>query len=66
MTIRYYIERRTVMALKKEDERWVRESIAGSKTIWSARMALAEFKGEGAPWNNYRIVKVTTNRRVVK
>jgi hypothetical protein len=66
MTIRYNIERLLVITLKKEDERWVRETFTGNKTIHAARKEMAEIKAEGAPWHQYRIVKVTTTRRVVK
>lgn len=66
MSIRYFVERKFVKALLTKDDRWTRESIAGRKTIHAARRELAEFKSEGAPWQEYRIVKVTTTRRVVK
>lgn len=66
MSVRYYVERLFVQALKSSDDRWTRESIAGSKTIVGARKELAEFEEHHAPWQKYRIVKITTTKRVVR
>lgn len=69
-SVRFHIERRVGTGPRPIlDDVWTRESIAGARSISAARRNRAELRRESPSYfgrNDWRIVKVTTTREVVK
>lgn len=68
-SVRFHLERRVGKGLTRDQDTWTRETIAGAKSITAARMDLRQFKREAPSYfgrTDWRIVKVTTTREVVK
>lgn len=69
-SIRFHLERRVVRAPLPSAEVWMRETLAGAKTITRARSDLRTIRKAAPSYFNkrsdWRIVKVTTTSEIVK
>ncbi len=67
-TVRFHIERRCVVGLKRSEDVWTRETLAGAKTITGARRDRSTIRRESPKYfkrADFRIVKITTTTEVV-
>lgn len=67
-TVRFHIERRCVVGLRRAEDVWARETLAGAKTITGARRDRRTIRRESPKYfkrADFRIVKITTTTEVV-